>query len=173
MLIYAMLFTFIAPSAFAQHKLADIPLISVGDFQATRTKDSPFPIYINSRVYYRIDTVIQKSANKFEVWIKTKVDLYREGSFWDKSAVKEEDVPRLLKHEQGHFYLAHIAANKLEKELPKFTFTENWQEEVRNKFHELNRKFGKMDAEYDQETLHSRNLKAQEKWDKWIRKQLE
>lgn len=172
-LLGAMLFAMLAVPVFAQHKLAGIPLITVDDFQGRAPKDAPYPIFINSRVYYRVDTVIQKSANKFQVFIKTKVDLDREASFWKSTEETTADRERLLKHEQGHFYLAHIAANKLEKALAAVTYTANWKEEIRAKFHELNREYGKMDAKYDQETLHSRDLKAQVKWDKWIRKQLE
>lgn len=109
----------------------------------------------------------------FNVKIATKVELYGDGSFWDRKKVKKDAVPRLLNHEQGHFYIAHIAANLIEEEILKTVFTQNWQEEVRNKFHELNRKFNQMDVKYDQETMHSRNLKTQEKWDKWIKEQLQ
>ena len=168
----ALLFLIFAYPASAQHKLSDISLITIDDFKGVPPKNSTFPIYTNSRVFYRIDTVMQKSEHKFKVRIKTKVEMYHEGSFWNTTLVKMDAVPRMLNHEQGHFYIAHIAANKLEKELPSFTFTENWKEEVNKRFHELNRKFGEMDVKYDKETMHGRNLTAQKKWDTWIREQL-
>lgn len=169
---FIVLLTILPSFVFAQHKFSDIQLIEVGDFQAKPPENSKFPIYTNSRVYYRIDTVIQNSKNKYEVHVKTKVEMYKEGSFWDSVMVKQDATARMLNHEQGHFYIAHIAANKLEKELSSLTYSENWKEEVNKKFHELNKKFGRMDVDYDEETLHGRDLTAQRKWDKWIRKQL-
>lgn len=112
---------------FSQHKLADIPLIKLSDFEASPPEDARMPIYINSRVYYRIDTVIQKD-NHYKVEVKTKVDMQKNESFWNKSKVKSESEERLLNHEQGHFYLAHIAANRIETEIAKMKFGEDWRE---------------------------------------------
>lgn len=158
--------------AFAQHKLAEIPLIQLSDFEAAPPEDAKMPIYINSRVYYRIDTVIQMGKH-YKVEVKTKVDMQKNESFWDKSKVKTESEDRLLNHEQGHFYLAHVAANRIETEIAKMKFGEDWKEGVRNRFRELNQQLYKEFLKYDQETQHGRDQKAQEKWDKWIRKQLE
>lgn len=162
-----------ASTCFAQHKFADIPLIKISDFEGQPPSNSKFPIYTNSRVYYRIDTAIQVSEIKYKVIVKTKVELYHEGSFWDQKKVNSDVRERMLNHEQDHFYIAHIAANKLESELSSITYTSDYQEEVRNKFHELNRKLAEIDVKYDKETQHSRNLKAQEKWNIWVKKQLE
>ncbi|TSJ43116.1 DUF922 domain-containing protein [Mucilaginibacter corticis] len=152
--------------AHAQHKLDEIPLLKVEDYKGKIPENAPFPIYTNSRVYFRIDTVIQKDPHQFQVGIKTKVEMYQPGSFWNTALVPENTVQRMLKHEQGHVYIAYIAANLIEKEMLTFTFTDNWRTEVGQKFHELTQKYGKMDGDYDNETMHSRDLAEQEKWNK-------
>ncbi len=152
--------------AHAQHKLAEIPLLKVEDYKAKVPENAPYPIYTNSRVYFRIDTVIQKAPHQFQVAIKTKVEMYQPNSFWNTAVVRENTVQRMLTHEQGHVYIAYIAANLIEKDMLTFTFTDNWRAEVSKKFQELNQKYGKMDGDYDNETMHSRNLAVQEKWNK-------
>lgn len=160
-------------NGFSQHKLREIPMLKIEDFEGLSDANSKFPLYTSSRVYYRIDSVFKISDKKFKIKIKTKVEMYKPGSFWDKSKVTAEAEPRMLEHEQGHFYIAHIAANRLEKQLAEEVFSENWAVEVRQRFNELNRKFAKMDHEYDDETLHGRNVKKQDKWNQWIKEQLQ
>lgn len=57
----------------AQHRLIDVPKITLEDFQGQVPENSTFPIYINSRVYYRIDTAISKGVDRFKVGVKTQV----------------------------------------------------------------------------------------------------
>ena len=169
---FMVILLFMENTAFSQHKYSEIPLIQISDFEATPPQDAQMPVYINSRVYYRIDTAIKKGKH-YKVEVKTKVDMQKDASFWDESKVRPESQARLLNHEQGHHYIAHIAANRIEEEIAKEKFGENWKEEVRNKFRELNQQYYKEYLKYDEETQHGRDAKAQEKWDKWIKKQLE
>ena len=50
-------------------------IINIDDFKGVFTKNSTFPVYLNSRVFYRIDTFLQKFEHKFEGSIKTKVEM--------------------------------------------------------------------------------------------------
>lgn len=169
--ILSLLFFCISSVASAQHKSEDIPLIEVSDFEAEVPEDARMPIYINSRIYYHIDTVIKK-RRFYRVGIRTTVEMQKNESFWDHEKVKPKDEAKMLEHEQGHFYLAHIAANSIEKDMLKYKFTENWKEEVRSKFHELLRKHHNEYLAYERETRHGSDSEQQEIWNSWFKWQL-
>lgn len=166
--ILSLLFICFSSAAFAQHKFEDIPLVKVSDFEAEVPEDAMMPVYINSRIYYHIDTVIEK-RKFYRVGIRTTVEMQKNESFWDHDKVKPRDEARMLEHEQGHLYLAHIAANHIEEDMLKFKFTENWKEEVRAKFHELLQHYYEEYSSYDKETMHSRYIKEQQKWNEWFK----
>jgi predicted secreted Zn-dependent protease len=157
---------------FSQFRYAEVPIIKIEDYKGNRG-GAKFAAYTTSRVYYRIDTAIKLSDNKFKVLIRTKVEMNKEASFFDTTRLHKEYIPKLLNHEQGHLYLAYIAANKLEREMAKLKFSSNFVAEVRDKFREFNQIFGQDDLLYDKETNHSGNDKAQKKWDEKFRKLLE
>src|SRR5690606_37381514 len=129
----------ISLSASAQFKHSDIPLISVNDFQAPVPRKARHWIGIQSQIRYRIDSVIRK-GDQFRVVIKTKVEMQRDRSYWNRKKVKPKYEAQLLLHEQGHFYVSHIVANRLEAHIGKLLFSENYSQEVREKFDELHPK---------------------------------
>jgi len=161
-----------ATSVCAQFKLAEVPLLTLKDFRAPVPEKAKFPIYFNSRIYYRIDTVIQKKKNRYQVFVRTKIEPRADESYWDTIRIDKKDTTQMLIHEQGHFYLAYICGNNIEKAMPAFNFTANWKEEVKQKFFELLGNGHKTNTKYDEETAHGRNLKQQHKWNKWIREEL-
>lgn len=166
--ILSLLFICFSSVAFAQHKFEDIPLIKISDFEAEVPEDAWMPIYINSRIYYRIDTVIEKRKS-YRVGIRTKVEMQKNESYWNRDKVKPEDEARMLNHEQGHIYLAYVFANSIENDMLKFKFTENWVEEVRAKFHELLGQHYDEYLAYDKETRHGNDAEKQEIWNSWFK----
>lgn len=126
-------------SVAAQFKLSDIPLISVEDFQAPVPRKARHWIGIQSQIFYRIDSVVRE-GNQFRVMIRTKVEMRRDRSYWNRKKVKPKYEAQLLLHEQGHFYVSHIVANRLESYIAKLHFSENYEQEVRDKFNELHPK---------------------------------
>ncbi len=89
---------------------------------------------------------------------------------FDKNAswVKEKrDI--LLVHEQAHFDISELWARKFKQRLNGKTFAIKTFQKTLNSMHDSIYKEGKaMQVEYDKETEHSVNTKAQEKWDKKI-----
>lgn len=156
----------------AQKKLKDVPILTISDFRAPVPRNARFPIYFKYRIYYKIDTVIEKSNNKYQVFVKTKIEPRPEESYWDTERVHMKDVSQMLMHEQGHFYLAYICGSNIEKTMPTFNFTVNWKEEVRKKFFELLSSEDETNIRYDEETAHGLRLKQQTKWNKWMQEEL-
>jgi len=164
--------TLATSSLHAQFKLKDIPLLSRSDFRAHVPYNARFPIYINIKTYYKIDTIIKKGDNNYQVFVKTKIEPLLDESYWDTQRIDMQDVGQLLMHEQGHLYLAYICGNNIEKVMPTIDFTANWKEEVRKKFFELLRDGQKSNIKYEEETAHGLNLKQQGKWTQWMKEEL-
>lgn len=171
-LLYLLSFFFVlqSPNVSAQFKLSDIPVLGKDDFQAPVPKRSEFWINISSVIYYRIDSVAQE-GDQFRVWIKTKVEMQKHLSFWNHKKVKPKYEAQLLLHEQGHFYMSHIVANRLEKLMPGFVFSENYQQEVREKYNELQGKLYHQFSNYEKDTKHGMDVEKQKEWTGWLRRQ--
>jgi len=148
-------------------------MLTMNDFRAPIPENAKFPIYFRSKISYRVDTIIQRSKNRYQVFVKTQIKQKADESSWDSTKVNKDDIQRVLAHEQGHLYLAYICGNNIEKAMPTFNFTSNWKEEVRKKFFELLSKERKRNEKYDEETAHGIDLKNQAKWNKWFKKELE
>ena len=89
------------------------------------------------------------------------------------SWTKDKNNSGLLVHEQMHFNISEIGARKFRKKLKDKTFLgKNFQQELNKMHSEINRESKTMQNEYDKETEHSVNTKAQEKWNKKISEEL-
>ena len=84
-----------ATSVCAQFKLAEVPLLTLKDFRAPVPEKAKFPIYFNSRIYYRIDTVIQKKKNRYQVFVRTKIEPRADESYWDTIRIDKKDTTQM------------------------------------------------------------------------------
>ncbi len=94
--------------------------------------------------------------------------------FRDQSWVKDGSPNSyLLEHEQRHFDLTEIYARKLKKELTEYAH--NHESLERNYDHIFEKYFSLLEneqKEYDRESHHSLNRSVQEKWNKYIKREL-
>ncbi len=127
------------------------------DFQGPPVASSPFQAKTESNTHLDISTqgmeatiVMVTSFDKKTSWVKTK-------------------RADLLQHEQTHFDIAELWSRKFKQKLKGKTYSlKTFQKEL-NTMHTNIQKEGKtMQKEYDAETEHSVNAKAQEKWTKKI-----
>lgn len=157
-------------SALAQFKLSDVPLISKEDFQGPVPKKAKYGIEIRSRIYYKIDSVARE-GDRYRVRIRTRVEMQRDQSYWNHKKIKPKYDEQLLLHEQGHFMVSHIVANRLEAYIAKELFSKNYVREVRNRFDELHPKLYHQFSNYDKDTRHGMDEIRQREWTAWIRRQ--
>ncbi len=157
---------------FAQFKLSDVPLISKEDFQGPVPKKAKYGIMIQSKIFYKFDSVVRE-GDQIRVRIKTRVEMQRDGSYWNHKKVKPKYDAQLLLHEQGHFYVSHIVANRLEAHIAKLRFSENYMQEVREKFNELQGKLYHQFSNYDKDTKHGMDADKQREWTGWLRRQFQ
>jgi len=164
LLVYLIIFS--VPLS-AQHlRLHDIPNVTLEDFKAPVKADAPYPVYMNVRVYYRIDSVVKVSDNKFKLKVITKVEPDRQGSFFDRKKVPDHAIAGLLNHEKGHVVIGFICGNKITKQLSSKVYTSNYVAEVRESFHPLLRNLSDLHREYDEGSNHGMNKPEQKLWDR-------
>lgn len=80
--------------------------------------------------------------------------------------------PYILKHEQTHFDISELHARMLRKKLAGTRFTKKVKSEIESIYRktELQRKV--MQAKFDAETDHSRNVEKEVFWEKYVKEQL-
>jgi hypothetical protein len=156
--------------AMAQFKLSDVPLIKISDFQGPVPKKAKYGILIKSGISYKIDSVARE-GDHYRVWIKTRVEMQRDQSYWNHKKVKPRYHEQLLLHEQGHFLVSHIVANRLEAHIARQLFSQNYEQEVRNSFSELHPKLYHQFSNYDKDTRHGMDEIRQREWAAWLRRQ--
>jgi len=80
----------------------------------------------------------------------------------------------ILKHEQKHFDLAEVYARKLRKAFNEGDITiKNYKRQIKSIYNQIWEECQAAQAQYDDESHHSIDTRAQEKWDLLIDAQLE
>lgn len=125
------------------------------DFQGEVAEDSPYAAMTYWYIYYRWEGNKVRAESCFQTsksWIRDE---------------KQSDY--LLKHEQLHFDIAQLHIRLFQKKLMSATNSA----QVKKRFDETLRAAKQMQAQYDEETQHSRNKIEQRRWNQWIAEQLE
>lgn len=157
-------------SASAQFKLSDVPLISKEDFQGPVPRKAKYGILIQSGVSYKIDSVARE-GDRYWVWVRMKVEMQRNASYWNHKKVKPKYDAQLLLHAQGHIYVSHIVANRLQQLIQTRAFTDNYEREIRDMFAEIHPKLYHQFSNYDKDTRHGMDELKQKEWTYWLRRQ--
>jgi hypothetical protein len=110
--------------------------------------------------------------------IRYNYKYYTEGDFefevyasFDKNTSwsrKHKQSDALLKHEQLHFNIAQLFAQKLKKELDSYTYTASYDTQITDLFNQKKLEYHAMQRQYDEETNHSLNKPRQKQWDDFI-----
>jgi hypothetical protein len=123
------------------------------DFKGKPDEKSPFKAKTESN----LDIQISTKGEEATLTMVTSFDM-------NKSWVKDKrDV--LLRHEQTHFDIAELWSRKFKQRLKGKTFAAKSFQSILSSMHADIQKEGRaMQAQYDKETEHSINEKAQAKW---------
>ncbi len=78
----------------------------------------------------------------------------------------------ILSHEQLHFDIAELFAQKMRDKLERTSFSDNVKEEIRKIYSDILKELRDFQELYDWETNFSRNREKQLEWNKKINKQL-
>ena len=139
------------------------------DFTGKPDASSPF----NANTGYKFNTRLKNINFKADTAVINgfEIDLELDSKLtWVKKG-KETDY--LLKHEQGHFDIAILLSREILKQVADAHFTKsNFQTGINKIVTTVAEKYRKMGIDYDEETDHSKNTSAQEKWDTFLEKAL-
>jgi hypothetical protein len=81
---------------------------------------------------------------------------------------KEMQTPALLKHEQMHFNIAQLFAEKLRDDFENFNYSANYNDQIRLLFIRREQEYRQMQEQYDEETNHSLRTVKQKEWEDFI-----
>lgn len=135
------------------------------DFQAKPQKNGEVAALSSIAIPYGIQL-----NNDGELHLSLRV-CFEKNNSWSKKVYQDE---RLLSHEQLHFDIAELHRRKLVKRLKDITLQGNdisgSVEEIIQKY--WSTEYRKMQDRYDEETNFSKNVDAQVKWEKKIKRLL-
>lgn len=143
--------------------------LSWSDFISRTGPPKLYHAYTTAGIRYEID------APEGRIRIRTQAYFLKSES-WVHT---EHLTPGLLKHEQGHFDLAGVYSRRLSDALKRYetdatVFLErNYGDSAEAMFQNV---YGALKTEqltYDQLTMHGSDVEAQERWNTWMRLQLD
>ncbi len=180
--IVTVLVFFLVSHAFAQEatwiapegKIINDRTLVWGDFLGKPSKDE------DPRAGAAVRPAIYAYADGAEVLpndkvkIKFRVKCAFQSAAWVKEAVEKEHTYYYLNHEQHHYDIALLFANKLQTDLSVKEFSQkNYEKEIESIYFPLLKKYQKTQEDYDNESNHSLIVEKQVLWDMRIKKCLE
>ncbi|MDQ6812684.1 MAG: DUF922 domain-containing Zn-dependent protease [Bacteroidota bacterium] len=103
------------------------------------------------------------SLSDFEFEVYANFD---KNSSWSR---REMQSSSLLKHEQMHFNIAELFAEKLQKDFNSYSYTAStYSLEINQLFDQRKSEYHAMQLQYDEETNHSLNKAKQQEWEEFV-----
>lgn len=96
--------------------------------------------------------------------VNLTVRLFLRADSWFKPNKKSD---RLLEHERGHFKIGRICTKELVVIINSMSFDRNnYRQEIDAVYWKIIEKYKQINAQYEQDTDHYKNIKQQELWNK-------
>jgi hypothetical protein len=131
------------------------------DFTAKPDSNSSFYANTGWGIKFNTKVAIDGATGESQTTIETQLFLDEKTS-WVKPA---KATPQLLQHEQGHFNTGILCLKELNKKFEALSKSKtNYMAQLQDVFKTVIEKYKKMDLQYDEETNHSINTTAQQKW---------
>ena len=155
-----------APKADTIFYRPDRPL-QYNDFRA-EPKSGRYAAMVFTSISYEGNSRVDH--NLLEVVVKLKVYVVRSMSWMQP----ESRNPEVLKHEQTHFDIARISAERFKKKLDKLELTvEDHDSQIQYQFLDSYREMNHLQKAYDSDTRHGLNPVEQRRWEEMVKNELE
>lgn len=141
----------------------DNQLLQWDDFAGQASDTSKFDAQSFAEICYHY-TFYSPRDFHFDVFAN-----FRKNTSWIKKQKKSE---ALLRHEQLHFNIAALYAEKLKDEFSNFHYTSHYEGQIANIFRQKEREYQAVQRQYDEETNHSLNKERQRQWEDFINNEL-
>ncbi len=145
----------------------DSPL-SWSDFKARPDPFSNYTANTNSGIGYIWNYSTSSGKPEFDYEVSCS---FYPGHSWVKKSVADPDY--LLAHEQLHFDISELHARILSKTLSEYKPGKNIRQDLRRIYNQIESERVAIQKQFDRETHHSENRKAEMAWRKKIARQLE
>ncbi len=143
----------------------DRPL-QYSDFKA-EPKTGRYAAMVFTSISYEGNSRVEN--NLLEVNLKLKVYVVKSMSW----ILPESKNPQVLKHEQTHFDIAKISAERFKNKLGKLELTVgDHDSQIQYQFLESYREMNHLQKAYDRETRHGLNPQEQRKWEEMVKDEL-
>ncbi|MBX7171229.1 MAG: DUF922 domain-containing Zn-dependent protease [Pyrinomonadaceae bacterium] len=131
------------------------------DFSGKIDQTSPWDAVTNWTTLYSF------AAPNFEgdkARVTITVRLFLKSDSWTKP---NKQTPRLLEHERGHFNIGRICADEIESTINTMSFDRNnYHKQIDEVYWKIIEKYKEINAQYERETDHYKNIEQQKKWNK-------
>lgn len=141
--------------------------LSWEDFQAEPDSSLSYSANTNSGISYswNYSTSTGKPVLEHEVYAYF---------YPERSWVKNEDADEyLLAHEQLHFDISELYARKLREALDNYEIGRTIRQDLKRIYNQIEKERAALQDQFDKETMHSENRKAEIRWRKLIQDELE
>lgn len=141
--------------------------LSWKDFKGRPSRTSSYYAMTYSGIAYGYSQTTENGKVKLEFTINSS---FNPKKSWVK---RDKKTPALLKHEHIHFDITELYTRRLRTACNSFEFTDKYKKEVDSIFKHYNNKMWEVQAKYDEETNHSINEAEQNKWNDFVKQELE
>jgi len=137
------------------------------DFRGRPNPVADFVASTNSGMSFTFSYTVRNGRRKINFEVKSY--FYPNSSWY----LKEDVSPYILKHEQTHFDISELHAQKLRNRLDIATFSENLKPEIEAIYRKVEEERKAMQDIFDKESDHSKNKVGEAKWERYIAQELE
>lgn len=138
------------------------------DFQGTAPSNVPWGAITASG--FSFDSELKEDENNVEITVGVYIFFLKHDS-WKKAGINSAYQ---LEHEQHHFDITRLFAQRLVEEIKKAHFTiNNYKKLLNSIFDKVYDEDTAMQFQYDNETNHSMNVERQKEWNQKISDEIE
>ncbi|MGZ3813174.1 MAG: DUF922 domain-containing protein [Mucilaginibacter sp.] len=146
--------------------------LTVNDFEGTPRSHTAVIAYTNCTIDFRYEA--HRKNGYYLLDFNIRLNMNRDKSWMDRSRItSQEMLAEILKHEQGHYTIAYMEQQELQRTVADTRFGADYQYRAQEIFDRIDAKYKQLNHDYDEDTGHMTNRVQQNSWDAYFRKRLE
>jgi len=155
-----------------QASAQDYRQLTIDDFQGVPHSSGDGVIaYTNCNIDFRYEATRQRGY--YQLSFNIRLLMNKNKSWMDKSKVtSREMLAEILKHEQGHYFIAYMEQQELLRAVGKTVFRADYQYVAQGIFDRIDAKYKQLNIDYDVDTQHMVNREQQNSWNAYFQKRM-
>jgi hypothetical protein len=147
--------------------------LNTDDFQGVPDRNKPGVVaYTNSTIDFKYEA--QREEGFYRLSFNIRLILNTNRSWLDTRRVTSAAMlDEILKHEQGHYIIAYLEKQELERTVAKTVFYADYRNEAQVIFDRIDAKYKQLNYNYDADTRHMLDREQQANWDDYFKRRLE